>query len=63
MPKALTYKEREYRLQQKYKKKEIDLYTRITQKYKKKIEEEFEKKKKRLDRDYERDLHNLKVTQ
>lgn len=61
MPARKTIEQKKRELKKKHEKKESDLLFRITSKYQKKIDEEFEKKKKRIWKEYDRQLHNLEV--
>lgn len=61
MARAKTYEQKKRELDAKYKKRERDLNIRLAKKYRDKMEEEFAKKWKVQEKNYERDLHNLKV--
>ena len=63
MPARKAREQKKRELKKKHEKKESDLLFRITSKYQKKIDEEFEKKKKRIWKEYDRQLHNLKVNE
>lgn len=61
MPRAKTYKQKEYEIQQYYKQKRYNLKKSIELKHGKKIDSEYNRRVRTLDRNEENKLHNLKI--
>lgn len=63
MAKKKTLEQKKWELDQKYKARKRDLIIRTTKKYDEKCNEEIDRKRAIQEKNYQRDLHNLEVSQ
>ena len=61
MPRAKTYKQKEYEIQQYYRQKKSDLWYSVTKKHDEKAVKEYNRRVKILERNEKNKLHNLKI--